>query len=525
MKHHNRTIWQPLISAAVLIALGLVIRIPYLHLVPHWSGGNENYLALEILEGARPLTNQNPHLGALSPYIIALGFYIFGVNTWIPRVIPLIFGMATILLTWRLGALTASRRAGFMAAVLMCGAFYHVVFTSHFPWSNNLTPFFATAFLLVFYHLIQQKPPPRVNRNRILTALLAGLLFGMGMQTHPEMVNLLPAVAVMLALQKRHVSAWLKSPVPWLMLAGAVAGYGNMILYNLSHRFQSVSFGLTYPEYALTQEYTTTSLAGNYWREFLYLPRIILGYWDDTIAWSVYARYPMIWIFWLLVITGTVISIRAKRYLVPAAFWSMFLTIPVINSGYVLHLGRYLVFMFPPALILVAETLDKSLKSFTQKYAVLISRLAVTAVFALLFILPVRHISDYYRYCEEHGRTRERYFHALEIIQSSTVQNPLILVDDTIAESSEFIHFFRENRYPCHPVRFSDHFWSQSALEDIAGRIRQIESSQNYDGIILMLTPSVRRDILCNIPVTEFLGQVDARFYDRVVDFFRIYQL
>ena len=144
-KKLSHSIFHIVVPALILLFLSMAIRIPYIHLVPPWSAGNENFLALEILQGHRPLINQNPHLGALSPYIIALAFAITGVNPWTPRIVFLIFGLATVLLTWRLGALTGSRRSGFMPAYC-CPLLGPCVFTV-ISLVNSLTPFLP-CFLL-----------------------------------------------------------------------------------------------------------------------------------------------------------------------------------------------------------------------------------------------------------------------------------------------------------------------------------------------------------------------------------------
>lgn len=532
---------RSVIPGLLLLFLALAIRVPYLQLIPHWSAGNENYLALEILQGARPLTNQNPHLGALSPYLVAMMFALFGVNTLVPRLIPLIFGVFTVLLTWRLGSRTGSPRTGFIAGTLMAGAWYHVVFNSHYPWSNSLTPFFATAFLLVVFRLaestatatptpentldMQQQPVSSPHRHRTGLALLAGLLFGLGMQTHPEMVTLLPAIVLVLVMQRRHPFHWLRSPVPWLLLLGGAAGYANMIYYNLAHRFRSVSFGLTYPEYALPKEYTANSVGTNYWQEFLYLPRIILGFHDDTVAWSVYARNPLLWLFWILVLAGSVIRIRSRRILVPAAFWSMFLIIPALNSNYTLNLGRYLVFMVPPGLILVAESLDWMLSATCTGWKWRVRQCAAIAIIMIMFLVPLRNIREYYRQCEFEGMTRGRYFQLAALLGESGMNNPLVILDEETGEALEFRHFIRESGYRCEMVKFRDERGFPVKLETVFSQIGGVTEPGGYDGLLLVLSPWTRAAVLCELGSVRFLGQVDARFSGEIIDFYRVYEV
>ncbi len=567
----NTILSRTVIPALVLLILALLIRIPNLNRIPHWSAGNENFLALEILEGARPLTNQNPHLGAFSPYMVALIYALFGVTPLVPRLIPLFFGTLTVLLTWRLGQRTVSSRAGLVAGTLMASAWYHVIFSSHFPWSNSLTPFFSTAFLLVLHRLtgaaaggsphsaamsgvsatwrretIESSFPEPAARNRTGLMLLGGLLFGLGMQTHPEMVTLLPVVVLMLALQARHAVRWLRSPAPWLLAAGGAIGYANMIYYNLVHRFQSVSFGLTYPEYALPKEYTATSVGANYWQEFLYLPRIVLGFYDDAVAWSEHARNPLLWVFWLLVIAGTVLQFKRRRYLVPAAFWSMFLIIPSLNSNYTLNLGRYLVFMFPPALILVAAAVDRimalgmrspsgdrimaaGMKSPSgdrrSQVAGFLAHGVGILILMTLFLVPLRNIRQYYRQCELEGMTRDRYFQLAGLLGESGLENPLVILDQETGEALEFRHFIRESGYRCEMVKFRDNQGFPEKLETVFGQIAGVNEPGKYDGLLLVLSPWTRHAVLCELDGMRFIGQVDARFRGDIIDFYRVYEV
>lgn len=508
----------------VLCLFAIAIRLPYLDLVPRWSAGNENSIALAILEGSRPLTNQNPHLGALSPYLVALALAVFGFHSWVPRLVPFLFAIATVLVTWRLGIRMGSVRTGVIAAVLMSSAWYHVVFNSHYPWSNSLTPFFATAFLLVISRFLDVSPENSHSKQTIISSLLAGLLFGMGLQTHPEMVTLLPVIILVLILSRGY-SRGLRNPVPWLMFIGGATGYINMLWYNVLNRFKSVEFGLTYPEYALTKEYTATFVIGNYFHEFLYLPRIIFGLHDDTISWSNYAGHPMIWLFWILLISGIVIVVRERRYLIPASFLSCFLIIPAINSNYSLNLGRYLVFMFPTALILISETLNRLMSLELRQFSGRVLRAGVLAVLVLLVLYPLLQVRAYYGHCETHGLTRERYHRLDEIIQETGLEHPLIILDKETGEGNDFHQYLREEGYTCHFERFRDKRGDYININKIRSKIGLEQYDKGFDGVILVLAPWNRRYLLNQLNVNRFLGQIDAWFDNELVDFYRVYQL
>jgi len=521
-KYFRSEIVKSWLLGIVLCLFAIVIRLPYLNLVPFWSAGNENSIALSILNGAHPLINQNPHLGALSPYLVALMLKLLGFHSWVPRLVPFLFGIATVLVTWRLGTRTSHLRVGVMAAVLMSSAWYHVIFSSHYPWSNSLTPFFATAFLLVLSYLIDREILSGSKTN-VFLSLLVGILFGMGMQTHPEMITLLPVIILVLLMRGKNLAEWIKNPVPWTMIIGGSVGYANMLWYNLSNKFRSVEFGLTYPEYALTKEYTATSVAGNYFHEVLYLPRIIFGLHDDSLSWSYYAGHPLIWIFWILLIGGLIITISNRRYLVPAAFLSSFLIIPSINSNYTLYLGRYLVFIFPTALILIGETLHWLLSLNFKYYTGQILRYGVILLFILLVMYPLVQVKSYYLYCDSNGFTRERYQRLSEMLSDTGLKAPMIILDQETGEGNDFHQFLKEEGFACQFELFRNANHNYIGLKKLKSDINKIRQSKKYDGIILIAAPWNRYNLLNQLKIDRCLGQIDARFENGIVDFYRVY--
>jgi len=323
---------KSIIIAIFLGLIALLVRLPYLQNVPQWIGANENFIAIDILNGKYHLTNENPHIGPLSPAIVALFLLLFGRHWWISRLVPFSFGIGTVVLTYFLASRIYSKRTGFAAGLWMCVAWYHVIFSSHFPWSNSITPFFTTGFLLSFYHALHS----RDNRHRFAWWALSGLAFGLGLQSHPEVLVLAPVIPLAFILKDKKILGWLRKPQVYVLAFSAAAAYANMIYYNLTSRFGSVAFSLSYPDYALTKEYTPTSVLGNYFHEILFLPRMILGYYDDTLPWSTYAMTPLIWIFWVGVISGLIIHFRRRDFYLPSAFLCGMLLIPILNSNYTL---------------------------------------------------------------------------------------------------------------------------------------------------------------------------------------------
>src|SRR4051812_48079003 len=163
-----------LLLIAGLSALALVIRWPNLWMVPRFTDE-----ALEVLhslaivrDGLRPLTNYDTYYGALYNYVVAPALLLSGESPLAPRVVVLLAGIATVAVTYLLGAelvrrlvpqqdaamqTVARRIVGLLAAGLLATNGQHVVVNSHIAWSNCLTPLLTT---LAFWALLRETSPP-----------------------------------------------------------------------------------------------------------------------------------------------------------------------------------------------------------------------------------------------------------------------------------------------------------------------------------------------------------------------------
>lgn len=428
----------------IILCLSAAIRVPCMYDIPPFGGANENVISFEILEGRHSLINQYPHIGSLSPYIVAAFLTVFGRHWWVVRLVPLTFAIGTILLTWRLGRQQFGNLIGALSAVFLSVAFYHVVFTSHFPWSNNLTPFFSTAFLLALHRSATE---PTALKS-IGWGALSGLMYGFGLQSHPEMIVLFPMIPLTFMFAARHLLRWILRPAFYSLGLFALMGYANMIYYNLSTRMQTVSFGLTYPQYALVEEYTVRSILSNHFKAVIHLARMVLGFADDSLSWTYHATHPAILLFWITLITGLYLSIRSRRFLIPFAFLSSLALIPLANRSYTFALGRYLVFLFPLASILAAvailETLRITRTGSSRLFAGVIRTIAC-AVMLFLILFPLVRIRDYYTEQFRLGDTSRPFWNLKSIVDSVENQSTFILVDDTLPWGFNFVQFLRED--------------------------------------------------------------------------------
>src|SRR5438067_10123149 len=188
-----------LAEPAVLLALfllALAVRWPYLFSAPEFTDEtHEMEHALQAYGGELVLSGWSPYLGVLHSYLLVLGWRLFGLDPDLPRLLALLAGAATIPAAYWLGREAHSRAAGLVAAILVGGAGFHIVISSHVGWSHCLTPLFGTLALAALARALR--------RESGAALALAGLLFGLALQTHPLAALLLPGPLV-LALARRR---------------------------------------------------------------------------------------------------------------------------------------------------------------------------------------------------------------------------------------------------------------------------------------------------------------------------------
>lgn len=210
-----------------LLVVAVAVRLPYLQLVPVITDeAFEVLAALSVSQGRWIVFGPvDPTTGPLITYLLALTFRLFGPGVYLPRIVILALGALTVGVAYQLGRLFGGRWAGWMAGALLAFSPIHVIVNSHIAWSNSATPLFA-ALTFTTLHLA-------VGRKNGGLLVLAGFLYGLALQTHISMAAVLPGLLVWF-LAQREARTWLRQPWPYLAVAAALLGYGNMIAYHLT---------------------------------------------------------------------------------------------------------------------------------------------------------------------------------------------------------------------------------------------------------------------------------------------------
>jgi glucose/arabinose dehydrogenase/4-amino-4-deoxy-L-arabinose transferase-like glycosyltransferase len=421
-----RTLEALLVVALVVVALGA--RLPYLWDVPRLSDETaEAALALRIARGEiLPLTNRDPYIGALWSYILAGAFAIGGPSLFTPRAVIAVLGALTVVPTYLLGRSLAATLAdprwacltGALAALLLALSPAHVAVNSHIAWSNCLTPLFTTLGLWLTHRA--------VVRDRPGMLAWGGLAFGLGVQTHPVGVLLLPGVAIGVAVARPR---WLRSPWPALAVVAALVGAGNLLLANLLSGFA----GLTHGGVVQAQYTGGELLTGP-----VYLERLRQTAWllADSLGGVLAEAGPLAGpferpyelAFLVLAAAGVEALGRRRDGLVVFAVVSYLLLLPVVNGRFessvpkARYVAPLLPICFAAAAVAVGETLGWIDRSTARHVPAAGSRLLSAGLCMIALLLPIGPLGGltaYYRSAVQDRRTNATFYQVVAGIQAS----------------------------------------------------------------------------------------------------------
>lgn len=410
----------PAALVLALVGLALALRWPYLWLIPRFTDETLEVLhSVSIARGEQfPLTNYDSYYGALFNYLLAVPFALFGPDPTLPRLVVVLLSALTLVPAYLLGAQLGGRPAGALSALLLAVNGAHVVVNSHIAWSNCLTPLFTTTG----FWLIQ-----RASAAGGGTSLaVAGLVFGLALQTHPAAVAFLPALAVFVLWK---CSGW--RHVGWIALAGIMfaVGYANMIVYNLLTGFESLrSAERISLEYAQAEDVDAPAAA--YGAMFVLFTRAIAGMVDQRDGSSGYLLDPAAILSLVLGAVGMALLARRGDPLPLLAIVAYLLVLPLVNTKFrTLVTVRYLM----PVLPLFAACVSVALVELGRWWSRsgigpgAVAPVVLTLVLTGSSLASMRH---YYDRAIRNSDTNERIFHLSSIIQAQRRAGEPVLVDD-----------------------------------------------------------------------------------------------
>ncbi len=216
------TVW---LIVAILLQAGLKIGLLIVNAVPFNS--DEAVVALmarHILQGERPVFFYGQaYMGSLDAYLIAAGFWIFGEQVWVIRLIQCLLYLGTIWLTWWILAKWAGfpKVANVAALLLALPAVNLTLYTTASLGGYGEALLLGNLIILVGLKLGKWLTEPAEkgpDRKIWLAALLLGLLTGFGLWVNA--LTMVYAVPVLVFLLYKIIKTNKYWQLPGLIISG-----------------------------------------------------------------------------------------------------------------------------------------------------------------------------------------------------------------------------------------------------------------------------------------------------------------
>lgn len=403
-----------------LVAIAMAVRWPHLMLVPAFGDESlEVQRGLEIAQGGHlSLTGHDAYYGPIFPYLIAAAFTLFGTRLLVPRAVIAVFGALTVPLTFWFGRVAGGRGAGLLAAsvVLTCPAL--VLYSSHYAWSNSLTPFFATLACFGLYAAVERRA------TRLLAG--SGLLVALAVQTHPLTAVPFAGAFVWLVVSRRR-EPWLTRAELGKALLCFGLGYSPVILENVIHPFITarVAFMRTYA-------FAPTLSPTRYLARLVDLVRTMCDMLSGGLAFD---RVPAPTAG--TVLAGVVIGValvfdwrRGNRLIL----YIVLSTLLVWPAFVTLYIPRYVSFLIPIVCVAIAAAIRRVIRERSGASSVVSSRMAVSviviAALAGVQLVAFESTTRYRTAAVKAGLTNEIYDRLLDVVRDRAACGDKFLVED-----------------------------------------------------------------------------------------------
>ena len=413
--------------------LALLVRFPNHQLIPAFTDETgEIYHGLLIARGEHwPLTNVDPYIGSLWNYLLAMAFWASGFSLHAPRAVALALGVLTVVAAYPLGRAWGGPAAGLTAAALVCTAAGHVAINSHVAWSNSMTPLFTTIGVWALSAAVRD-----VDRSS-RTVLLAGLAWGLALQSHPSVLALLPGAVGFLLWRGRPLLRTSRLYVA----AGLFALVNvNLLAHNLVTGLDSVSYAVGKAgEYAEGRALTPRLYFERVGLLLLGLFQGLGGAVDLGRSGSTVLLDPGLWPIAILSVAGVFWQWRRGNSLPGLLLASLVLVLPLFNGKYnLVPNGRYLAPVLPILYAGVGALFATGLCRLRRSepgsggWSSASARLAPALLglaAAFLVLHPLLYLPTYYRQVPEIGWTNAPMFRTVERIEAHRRSDEPVILD------------------------------------------------------------------------------------------------
>jgi 4-amino-4-deoxy-L-arabinose transferase-like glycosyltransferase len=328
MQEKHSSIKLDLLMGGALTLVGVLIRIPYLALIPEFFDEiMQTVYALNIQPGKfMPPVGNDAYVGPLFSYLIAVCLRIFGASPVAPRIIALLMGALTVGLTYLLARVLGLRWPwAALAGSFIAANPHHILVNSHYAGSTYMVPLFGTAFLLAM--------ALAVKRGSGFWLIAAGALFGLALQANPISALVLPGVIIWFLLQRKP-RIGLRTPWPYLAVAATILAYAPVVIYNVQNGLVSMSVLSENRTYVWQPTLSLQAYAHNLWRLLLQLGHQVSGVMEEQESFRALLGLPLLYSAWA--VAGLIYALLAKQdiRLAALAVGSQVIIMPWLTDHY-----------------------------------------------------------------------------------------------------------------------------------------------------------------------------------------------
>ena len=339
---------RDLVIVAMLAIIAAAVRWPNVHIVPPYTDETEEALrAWRIVQdGLRPLVNVDAYVGALWSWVVAAGFAVFGRSAEVPRLASLVAGALTVGVTFLLGRRLYGEVAGVLAALLLAANAAHILVNSHVAWSNCVTPLFTTT---AFWLLLRALDRP----GDVLRLGLAGLAWGMALQTHPSVIAFLGGAALYALWRDPRLPL---RPAAWIGALLVAVGYGNVLVYNVASGFDTLTQAARVgSEYAGGSGLDSWGYVASVLGILVLIVQTTAGVVDPRLTAAEYLVDPRVLVALLALVAALVWSVKRREPLLLCVAIPVIVLVPALNQRWSPILAsRYIMPLIPLALVVIA---------------------------------------------------------------------------------------------------------------------------------------------------------------------------
>jgi hypothetical protein len=450
-----RRIYRLPCSIAVLVAgvcigvIALWTRLTELRDVPRLTDETD-----EIIRGLQvaraellPLTNVDAYIGPLWSYLLALGFVVVGPSAWWPRLLALGFSLLTVVASvWlgqeiarRLGRDDLARLVGGGAAFLLAASSFHALMTARIGWSHVMTPLFTTLALAALLRWERTRDGQHAGR----LVVLAGLMFGLAVHSHPTAIAFGPGLALWALLHYREV---LLARTGWVAILAFLLANLPMLAFNLASGFGSAAAAAQVQlAYAGGEVATPAGYVRNLGALLGSLPLLLAGQIGERRGDLPPIDGPAGLVYAGLALAGLVLASVRRVALPSLVIVSAVLVLPIVNGKYEpLFNGRYIGPLLPLGFALVALAVGWIVAAAGERIAgrlrariatVILDAVRLGAVAAILTALaapPLLALDGYIQASLRDGPNNRELYRAAELVAAAKPTRP-VLVDATLS--------------------------------------------------------------------------------------------